>query len=149
MTMARKTKGPEKIEKMVETLRTWQGLERHAMDTTAEIMERTDNLVIREIMEIIRHDSLQHHRVQQFILDSFTKQSISLTPEEVGEIWEAIEAHDEMERETIELANEMLKDCQFPVQRVFLEYLLGEEEKHDKLLQRLNEVKKGMYPYGS
>ena len=147
--MSKKVKGPEKLDMLVGTLRNWQALERQAIETTAEIMERTDNLVIREVMEIIRHDSLQHHRVQQFIIDSFTKQPVSLTPEEVGEIWGAIEAHDEVERETIAIAKKMVEECQFPVQRVLLEYLLGEEEKHDKLLQRLNEIKKGMYPYGS
>ena len=34
------------------------------------LMERTDNLLVRQVMEIIRNDSVQHHRVQQFIIDS-------------------------------------------------------------------------------
>ena len=67
--MAR-AKGSNRVEEMVGTLREWQGIERQAMDQTAEIMEKTSNPFIRVIMEIIRQDSLMHHRVQQVIIDS-------------------------------------------------------------------------------
>ena len=77
-----KVKGPERIEKLVSTLREWQGIERKSIDSCAEIMEKTDNPLIRQFMEIIRNDSVQHHRVQQFIIDSLTKEQVKLTPEE-------------------------------------------------------------------
>ena len=101
------TQGPEKIKEMVDTLRKWQGIERQAMDQTAEIMEQSDNPLIRMIMEIIRHDSLMHHRVQQFLIDSVTKAPVTLTPDEVGLIWTKIEEHDATERETLELAKQL------------------------------------------
>ena len=142
--MSDKLKGPEKIAQFVETLRTWQGLERHALEVTSSVIQDTDNAVIREVMEIIRNDSLQHHRVQQFIIDSFTKEAVSLTPEELGKIWTAIEEHDKVEKKTIELAKELREQLAFPVQRMLLDYLLADEEKHDKLLEHLNEVKRGM-----
>ena len=142
--MSDKLKGPEKIAQFVETLRTWQGLERHALEVTSKVIQETDNAVIREVMEIIRNDSLQHHRVQQFIIDSFTKEAVSLTPEELGKIWTAIEEHDKVEKKTIELAKQLREQLNFPVQRVLLDYLLADEEKHDKLLEHLNEVKRGM-----
>lgn len=147
--MAEKIKGPEKIAMFVETLRNWQGLERHALEVTSKVIQDTDNAVIREVMEIIRNDSLQHHRVQQFLIDSFTKQALTLTPEELGKIWAAIEEHDRVEKKTISLAKELREQINFPVQRVLLDYLLADEEKHDKLLEQLEQVKKGMYPYGS
>jgi hypothetical protein len=133
----------------VETLRNWQGLELHALEMTSKVIQSTDNAVIREVMEIIRNDSLQHHRVQQFLIDTFTKQAISLTPEELGHIWTAIEEHDRVEKKTIALAKELREQVTFPVQRMLLDYLLADEEKHDKLLEHLEQVKKGMYPYGS
>lgn len=142
--MADKTKGPEKIARFVETLRTWQGLERHALEVTSKVIQETDNEVIREVMEIIRNDSLQHHRVQQFLIDSFTKKAPSLTSEELGRIWTAIEEHDKVEKRTIELAKQLREELNFPVQRVLLDYLLADEEKHDKLLEHLDEVKRGM-----
>ncbi len=141
-------KGPERIEKLVGALRQWQAIERRAVDTCAEIMEKTDNPLIRQFMEIIRNDSVQHHRVQQFLIDSLTREQVKLTPEELGEVWDQITAHDEVERETIELAKECRKECRFFVQRALLDYLITDEEKHDHLLKSLEDFKKNIYPYG-
>ena len=143
-----KATGPERIDKLVGMLRKWQGIERKAVDSCAEIMEKTENPLIRQFMEIIRNDSVQHHRVQQFIIDSLTKEQVRLTPEELSEVWDEITAHDEVERETIKLAKELKNECKFFVQRALLEYLIVDEEKHDQLLQSLEDFKKNLYPYG-
>ena len=145
--MAR-AKGPERIEKLVNTLKQWQEIERKSVNSCSEIMEKTDNPLIRQFMEIIRNDSTQHHRVQQFLIDSLTKEQVSLTPEELGEVWDEITAHDEVERETIELAKELRKECRFFVQKALLDYLIIDEEKHDTLLNSLEDFKKNLYPYG-
>lgn len=141
-------KGQDKTEKLLRTMRDWQGIERNAIETTTKIMEKTDNLLIRQFMEIIRNDSVQHHRVQQFIIDSLTKQPISLNHEELAQIWDEIEAHDQVERKTIEMAKECKDECQFFVQRSLLEYLLRDEEKHDLILQELDQFKKNMTRLG-
>jgi hypothetical protein len=141
-------KGPERIEKLVSTLREWQQIERESVHNCSEIMEKTENPLIRQFMEIIRNDSVQHHRVQQFLIDSLTKEQIKLTPEELAEVWDEITAHDEVERKTIELAKECRKECKFFVQAALLDYLITDEEKHDHLLQSLDEFKKNIYPYG-
>lgn len=143
-----KSKGPERMQETVETLRHWQALERQAIETMAELMEKTDNPLIRQILEIIRNDSVQHHRVQQFLIDSLTTRPVSLTPEELAEVWDALEAHDEVERETIEIAKRLRDECRFFVQRALLEYLIIDEEKHDHILGQLEEFKKNLYPYG-
>jgi len=141
-------KGPERTEKLVSTLKKWQQIEREAIETCSDIMDKTKNPLIRQIMEIIRNDSTQHHRVQQFIIDSLTKEPVSLTPEELAEVWDQIEAHDEVERKTIEMAKECRDECRFFVQRSLLDYLITDEEKHDHLLQQLEGFKKNLYPYG-
>ena len=141
-------KGKERTEKLLKTLRDWQGIERHAIETTTKIMEKTDNLLIRQFMEIIRNDSVQHHRVQQFIIDSLTKQPINLSHDELAQIWEEIEAHDKVERKTIEMAKECRDECQFFVQRSLLEYLISDEEKHDTILQGLEDFKRNMSKLG-
>jgi F0F1-type ATP synthase delta subunit len=144
-----KEKGSERIDEMVNLLTAWQKLELHALETTARIIHETSNPLIREVMQIIRNDSLQHHRVQQFLIDSFTKQAVSLTPEELAKIWQLIEEHDAVEKKTIKLAQELTEKCRFPVQKALLRYLLADEQKHEELFEHLGEVKKGMYPYGS
>ncbi len=144
MAKKKKLSGPERQKFTVDVLRQWQGIERDAIETTAQIMEKTDNLLIRQIMEIIRNDSVQHHRVQQFLIDSVTKQAITLSPDELAEVWGQIEAHDELERQTIELAKQLLEQTTEPVQKILLNYLLTDEEKHDGILNELNDFKKYM-----
>lgn len=146
--MKKKMTGPERLEHTVKTLRHWQGLERKAIETMAELMEKTNNPLIRQILEIIRNDSTQHHRVQQFLIDSLTTTPVTLTPDELGDIWDAIEDHDKVERETIEIAKELMEECPFFVQKALLEYLIIDEEKHDHILGQLEKFKKSLYPYG-
>ena len=140
----KKPSGPERQKFTIDVLRQWQGIERDAIETTAQIMEKTDNLLIRQVMEIIRNDSVQHHRVQQFLIDSLTKTPISLSPDELAEVWGQIEAHDELERQTIELAKELLEQTTEPMHRILLGYLLTDEEKHDGILGELEDFKKHM-----
>jgi rubrerythrin len=143
-----KVKGPERTAQLVEALRRWQAIERESINHTAEMMEKTDNLLVRQILEIIRNDSVQHHRVQQFIIDSVTKTPVNLRPEDLGEIWDEIEKHDAAEREVIELGKKLRDECTMFVQRTLLDYLIYDEEKHDKILGDLEKFKKNLYPYG-
>ncbi len=138
------TKGTDRVTEMVDTLHQWQAIERGSMNMTAEIMEGTRNPLVRIIMEIIRHDSLMHHRVQQFLVDSVTEQDVSLTREEVADIWSKIEEHDKVEKQTIELAEGLRDRAWSPVHKQMLDYLLEDEKKHDRLIGILNEIKAGM-----
>jgi rubrerythrin len=142
------SKGQQRVDKMVKLLKKWQGIERQAITDTAEIMEQTENALVRQIMEIIRNDSVQHHRVQQFLIDSLTTTPVNLTSEELGDVWEAIEAHDEHEKEVIEIAKELRDECKFFVQRSLIDYLLVDEEKHDTILEQLGEFKKNLSRLG-
>jgi hypothetical protein len=142
--MMAKKKGAERAENMVAVLREWQGIERQAVNDLGEIVEKSASPLIRIIMEIIRHDSLMHHRVQQFLVDSVTVAAPAVTREDIAEIWGLVEAHDRAEKKTIELARGLLEHAWTPVQKQLLDYLLKDETKHDLLLTQLDELKKGM-----
>jgi len=136
------SKAKQRTEEAVELLRSWQGLEREAIETTAEIMEQTDNLLIRQVMEIIRNDSVQHHRVQQFVIDIMTKTPVRLSPEDMAAVWGRLQEHDELERRTIALAKELKEKTTDPVVGLLLEYLIIDEQKHDHILNQLEAVKR-------
>jgi hypothetical protein len=129
---------------MVDVLRTWQGIERQAINDMAETIEETENPLIRLVMEIIRSDSLMHHRVQQFLIDSVTRKDVTVTREDVAKVWEKIEEHDKHEKQTIKLAEELRAEAWSPVHKQFLDYLLTDEKKHEELLAQLEDVKTGM-----
>lgn len=139
-----KTKGPDRIADMVKLLRSWQKLERKAIDDTAVIIEEAKNPLVRMVMSIIRHDSLMHHRVQQFLIDSVTEQDVPVTREDLANIWEKIEQHDRLEKKTIAMATELRDEAWSPVHKHLLTYLLEDEKKHDGLLSQLQEIKVGM-----
>jgi hypothetical protein len=147
MTQPMTPKPADNLEELVAVLKTWQGLETATVAHTTEIIAKTQNPLIKLVMEIIRHDSEMHHHVQQVLLDSVRKQAITLTPEELGDIWDMVEKHAEMEKATIDLAEKARDNCRLFVQRHLLSYLIEDEKKHDRILGQLQDFKRGIYPY--
>ncbi len=143
----KRAKAAENTQELISTLRRWQEIEDGSVAACSGIIDETKNPLIRLVMEIIRQDSVMHKKVQQVMIDSMEKQAISLTPEELGQIWESIERHAEMEKETIALAEKARKNCRLFVLRHLLTYLIEDEQKHDRLLAQLEDFKRGIYPY--
>jgi hypothetical protein len=138
-------------ERIVENMKQWQKIENASVAQMAAIMEKTDNPLISIVMEIIQRDSQMHHRVQQMVVDSLESQVVALNPDELADVWDKIEDHIQLEKETIRLMEdsmEALKGKKMVVQEYLLTYLKCDEEKHDLLLDALEKIKKGMYPYG-
>jgi rubrerythrin len=140
-------KAQEDPAELINVLKTWQSIETASVEGTTRIIDKTRNPLIKLVMEIIRHDSEMHYKVQQVLLDSLERQAFSLTPEELGEVWSMVETHAEMEKKTIALAEKALENCRLLAQRQLLSYLIEDEKKHDRLLGHFEEFKRGLYPY--
>jgi len=138
-------------EHIVASMRSWQKVEDASVTNTGKVMEKTHNPVIRLIMEIIQQDSRMHHRAQELIADSLERKTIALNPDELAQIWSMIEEHIQLEKKTVDFAGTALRALagkKMVVQEYLLHYLLEDEKKHDKLLDSLSMIKRGMYPYG-
>jgi len=138
-------------KQIVQNMSEWKKIENASVVSTGKVIEKTDNPIVSLIMEIIQRDSQMHYRIQELIIASLESMTVSLTPEELGEVWGMIEKHIELEKKTIELANdslEALKGRKMVVQEYLLNYLRIDEEKHNMILETLSTIKKGMYPYG-
>ena len=138
-------------EQLVDNMRRWQKIENSAVASTGMVIDKTENPIVRLIMEIIQRDSQMHYRVQDLIAESLTVKSLTLTPEELGDVWDMVENHIEIEKRTIEMAEEALEAIRgkkMVVQEYLLEYLMEDEKKHNHILDSLSTIKKGMYPYG-
>lgn len=134
-------------EKLLATLKKWQKVEDDSVKSTSDIIAKTKNPVVKQIMEIIRQDSAMHKKVQQFIIDSFEKEALYLSPEELGDVWKMVEKHIELEKETIRLAEESRKNTHSFFIRYLLGYLMTDERKHNNILEQMEDIKSGMYPY--
>ncbi len=132
---------------LIETLKAWQKVEKDSIAMARETQRKSRNALVRLVMEILAHDSVLHHRVQQFLLDNIEKSSLTLQPEELDTVWEMIEKHIEFEKKILELANKAQSATELKVPSFLLNYLLKDEEKHDALLERLEEIKVNMHPY--
>ena len=140
-------KQKELDEKLVATLKKWQKVEDASVQSTSEIIAKTKNPVVKQIMEIIKQDSAMHKKVQQLIIDNFEKEAIKLQPEELSDVWSLVENHIELEKETIRLAEESRKNSNSFIIRYLLGYLMTDEQKHNDILAQMEDVKRGMYPY--
>ena len=138
-------------EQIISNMRSWQKVENASVASTGNVIEMTENPIVRLIMEIIQRDSQMHYRVQELIAESLESKTVTLTPEELATVWDKIEKHIEIEEKTVELAKEtleVLKGKKMVVQEYLLDYLLMDENKHNRILDSLGTIKKGMYPYG-
>jgi hypothetical protein len=138
-------------EKIVAIMKRWQDIENTSVKSTADIIAKTSNPLLRLIMEIIQHDSQRHYHIQQFITDTLEHKAVSITPDEMASVWGMIEEHINIEKRTLDLAEmalQALKGKKMVAQEYLLSYLKKDEDKHNKMLEELNIIKNGMYPYG-
>ncbi len=141
----------EAQDKIVDNMQRWMKIENASVASTGNVIEKTENPIVRLVMEIIQRDSQLHYRVQELIADSLTTKTITLTPEEIGEVWDLVEKHIALEKKTVQLAHEALetiKGKKMMVQEYLLHYLLVDEEKHNDVLEKMRMIKEKMYPYG-
>ncbi len=134
---------------LVSDMRKWQKIEDASVSSTGQIIEKTENPLIRLIMEIIQRDSQMHYHVQEFIADSIEHKAVSLTSDELAKVWDMIERHIDLEKKTVEIAEQTIASLKgqqgMIVQEYLLNYLLEDERKHNDLLRRLDNIKKGIY----
>lgn len=138
-------------QEIVSNMKEWQKAENATIALTGQIMEKTDNPIVRMVMEVIQRDSQMHYHVQEWIADSLQNKTVSLTPDEIGEVWKLIERHIEIEKKSVEFAEQAiaaLKGKSMVIQSYLLNYLLEDEKKHNNLLNNLESIKKRMHPYG-
>jgi hypothetical protein len=141
----KREKAVEDLVSLVSMLRRWQEIENSCVASCTAITAKTQNPLIRLIADIIRIDSETHKKVQQVMIDSLEKEPLSLTRKELAEIWKAIEEHAFMEKQTIFLAEQARHKCRSFVLRLLLTYLVEDEQKHDRLLNQLEDFKREIY----
>jgi hypothetical protein len=140
----------EQQEKIVANMKNWQKIEDASVESVSEVIEKTDNAVIKIVMEIIKRDSEMHRRIQQMIIDCLESSTVEVSPDDLVKVWDLVEKHIAIEERAADLATHSLEATEgtkgMLVPRYLLTYLMTDEAKHDKLLADLELFKKGMYP---
>ena len=136
----------EQQETFEAGIKQWQAIEDATICSCDEILAVTDNILVRTIADVIKADSQKHKEVLDVISQALTG-TISLTPDELGEMSELLEKHLDLEMDTVSLASEQLERSRNFVVDHLVSYLLEDEKKHFLLMRQLNDFKKKLYPY--
>lgn len=137
----------EERTKFEEGIKKWQEVEDKTIASSEEIIHGTDNVLVKTIASIIMSDSAKHKQVLDLMSDTL-EGTVTLQPEELGELSELLRNHLHIERDSIRLAEKQYDISRNFVIRHLLTYLMEDEKKHAKLMQQLNDFKKRLYPYG-
>ena len=141
--MKTKTAGKKPLEMsedFINTIKEWQKLEDETIRNSEELAARSKNSIVRMIMQMIRADSEKHKLMQQTLIDGLTKQSLSLSPDELAPLADELHRHIEAESKSVDLASKALEGSELFVTRYILTLLMADEAKHHRLLGDLNEV---------
>ena len=133
---------------LVKILKEWQSLENQTINLSSELMEKSGNAFIRVTTEMIKKDSEKHKAMLQFALDHLTKESVSLTPQDLIPLSEILDKHLQAEAKSMGFANSAITKNKDVFTGYILSYLLADEAKHHEMLSRLDHMKGEVYQYG-
>lgn len=136
-------------DELVKVLKDWQGLEEQTIGLSDELMRKTENAFVKVTSEMIKRDSEKHKAMLQFALDTLTKESIRLTPEDLMPLADVLDRHLKAESKSMSLANSAATQNHDMFTGYIINYLLADEIKHHEMLTRLDQIKGKLYPYGS
>lgn len=137
-----KKKPADVSKKLIKVLKDWQKLEDESIAHADATMKKTKNRLVKMTMEMIKHDSQKHRAMQQLLIDSLTKESLILAPDDLASLSDCLNKHLAAEAKTLELADQALQNSELFVTRYILSYLIADEQKHHSLLSKLNELKR-------
>lgn len=137
------------IDKLVSHFREWQSLEEDTRNLAENLQKESNNSFVHLIAEVIKRDSEKHKIMQQFVIDTLTKEAVHLSPEELIPLSDILEKHMKAEAKSMSIANacavEESKD--FFIDFV-IDALLEDEAKHHAMLRMLDHIKGAVYQYG-
>ena len=111
----------------------WQEMEDATIATCDEILSATDNKLVSTIAGIIKADSAKHKMVLDVVREALDG-TITLTPDELGDLSGLLDKHLQLENDTVELAAQQLELSRNFVVNHLVSYLLEDERKHFLLL---------------
>jgi hypothetical protein len=135
-------------EGVIKNFKQWQELENETRSLSEDLQKKSDNPFVRLVMEIIKRDSEKHKIMQQFVIDSFTKEAIHLAPQDLIPLADVLEKHIKAEAKSMGLANACIAGTKNFFASFVSSLLIADEVKHHEMLTMLDQIKGQVYPYG-
>ena len=107
----------------------------------------SDNVLVRGIADALKSDAMTHRELLGVVEDVLSS-TITLTPEELGDISSLLDDFVDTKKTSLEMAaHERTSGTHFVVSKL-LDLILEDEKKYDKFRDEFNEFKVKIYPYG-
>ena len=136
-------------DSVVKNFKEWQALEDETIRFSEDLKKKSANSFVKLIMEIIKRDSEKHKIMQQFVIDSFTKEATQLAPQDLIPLADVLEKHIKAEARSMGLANACIAGTKNFLASFVASALISDEVKHHEMLTMLDQIKGQVYPYGT
>ena len=140
----------EQYEQIASTMKDWKLLEKRSAESIDKVKAKCANPLICLMMDIIENDARIHERLQELIISSLQSQPITLSLDEVGEVIELIREHTRIKGEMIQKTEsvlDQLNDKSLRIQEFLLKTIIADEKKHKEMLEGVEKIRQGLYPY--
>ncbi len=137
----------KKKEELPELIERWKERQGELQRGAEELHNRTDSYFVQIVTKAITRDAEKHAEILQSILDCFDC-TVTVTPEELGELTSLLDDHLDIQKKTDKLARTALKSRPHYITSHLLRYILEDGKKNAVLVEQLNDVKGRLYPYG-
>jgi hypothetical protein len=139
----------KEAEETAKILKEWQGLEDETIKFAADLHGKSNNAFVKVNMDMIKRDSEKHKAMLQYAIDTLTKESGHLAPDDLIPLADVLDKHLKAEAKSMGLANTALTKNKDMFVGFIISYLLADEVKHHEMLTRLEQMKGKVYPYGA
>lgn len=125
-------------------LERWVKVEGQTIASANALIEKADSVLVRQVMRLILRDSEKHQELLGTLLE-IANGTLTITPEELGEVDKLLLEHKQIEAESIILGQSALEQTNHFVIRQLLTYLLDDERKHLAMTENTEEYKRKIY----
>jgi predicted polyphosphate/ATP-dependent NAD kinase len=140
----------EQHEQIASTMTEWKSLENRSAESIEKVKAKCSNPLICLMMDIIENDAMVHEKLQELIIGSLQREPITLSLDEIGEVIGLIREHTSIKGEMIRKTESMLvqlKDKSLRIQEFLLKTIIADEKKHKEMLEGVEKIRQGLYPY--
>jgi rubrerythrin len=118
-------------------------LEKEIIQASETAAENIKNILVRELILGINHDSFKHMSILQGLLALHTKKTEGvrlISEEERDKLKKGVETHLKLEEKAIETYKHLLSKITDPREKILVESILHDELRHHALLKRIYET---------
>lgn len=123
-----------------ELINKWILIEDKSIDNTNDVMSKSDNPIVKSMINLIKMDSEKHKCILETIRLSLNS-TVEFNIDDLMVVDSLVEKHSQLEEHEVATAEQAVQMSSLPIPKFLLEHLLQDERSHDAYVQELDELK--------